>query len=80
MNDLNPIIADRFTEHLEVFGKTMEHMDTIQEIAYRCKAALDNGNKILFCGNGGSAADSQHLAAELIGRFKKERRSFASVA
>ena len=34
MTDLNPIIADRFTEHLEVFGKTMEHMDTIQEIAY----------------------------------------------
>ena len=74
MTDLNPIIADRFTEHLEVFGRTMEHMDTIQEIAYRCKAALENGNKILFCGNGGSAADSQHLAAELICRFKKERR------
>ena len=36
--------------------------------------------KFLFCGNGGSAADSQHLAAELIGRFKKERRSFAAVA
>ena len=54
MTDLNPIIADRFTEHLEVFGKTMEHMDTIQEIGYRCKAALENGNKILFCGNGGS--------------------------
>ena len=41
MTDLNPIIADRFTEHLEVFGKTMEHMDTIQEIAYRCKSALE---------------------------------------
>jgi len=53
MTDLNPIIADRFTEHLEVFGKTMEHMDTIQEIAYRCKAALENGNKILFCGRTG---------------------------
>ncbi len=80
MTDLNPIIADRFTEHLEVFGKTMEHMDTIQEIGYRCKAALENGNKILFCGNGGSAADSQHLAAELICRFKKERRSLAGIA
>ena len=80
MTDLNPIIADRFTEHLEVFGKTMEHMNTIQEIAYRCKAALENGNKILFCGNGGSAADSQHLAAELICRFKKERRSLAGIA
>ena len=40
MTDLNPIIADRFTEHLEVFGKTMEHMDTIQEIGYRCKTAI----------------------------------------
>ncbi len=47
MTDLNPIIADRFTEHLEVFGKTMEHMDTIQEIAYRCKAALEM--VIKFC-------------------------------
>jgi len=64
MTDLNPIIADRFTEHLEVFGKTMEHMDTIQEIGYRCKAALENGNKILFCGNGGSAADSQQLTTD----------------
>ena len=36
--------------------------------------------KFYSCGNGGSAADSQHLAAELIGRFKKERRSFAAVA
>ncbi|MDU7787564.1 MAG: SIS domain-containing protein [Veillonella sp.] len=45
MTDLNPIIADRFTEHLEVFGKTMEHMDTIQEIGYRCKAALENFKK-----------------------------------
>ena len=80
MTDLNPIIAERFTEHLEVFGKTMEHMDTIQEIGYRCKAALENGNKILFCGNGGSAADSQHLAAELICRFKKERRSLVGIA
>ena len=80
MVDLNPIIAERFSEHLDVFGKTMEQMSTIQEIAERCKIALHSGNKILFCGNGGSAADSQHLAAELIGRYKKERRSLASIA
>ena len=36
--------------------------------------------RFLFCGNGGSAADSQHLAAELICRFKKERRSLAGIA
>ena len=67
MTDLNPIIADRFTEHLEVFGKTMEHMDTIQEIAYRCKAALENGNKILFCGNGGSVEGLGRTGDVLIG-------------
>lgn len=80
MVDLNPIIAERFSEHLDVFGKTMEQMSTIQEIAERCKIALHSGNKILFCGNGGSAADSQHLAAELIGRYQKERRSLAAIA
>jgi len=78
--ELNPIIAERFTDHLDVFGKTMEQMDVIQLMAERCKEALKSGNKVLFCGNGGSAADAQHLAAELIGRFQKERRSLASVA
>lgn len=78
--ELNPIIAERFTDHLDVFGKTMEQMDVIQLMAERCKEALKAGNKVLFCGNGGSAADAQHLAAELIGRFQKERRSLASVA
>ncbi|MBE6079249.1 MAG: D-sedoheptulose 7-phosphate isomerase [Veillonella sp.] len=78
--DLNPIIAERFTDHLDVFGKTMEQMDVIQLMAERCKEALKAGNKVLFCGNGGSAADAQHLAAELIGRFQKERRSLASIA
>lgn len=78
--ELNPIIAERFTDHLDVFGKTMEQMDVIQLMAERCKEALKTGNKVLFCGNGGSAADAQHLAAELIGRFQKERRSLASIA
>ncbi|WP_295271235.1 D-sedoheptulose 7-phosphate isomerase [Veillonella sp.] len=78
--ELNPIIAERFTDHLDVFGKTMEEMDVIQLMAERCKEALKAGNKVLFCGNGGSAADAQHLAAELIGRFQKERRSLASIA
>lgn len=80
MTDIHPIIAEHFSDHLDVFSKTMDHMDVIQEMAWRCKSALDNGNKVLFCGNGGSAADSQHLAAELIGRFQKERRSLASIA
>ncbi len=43
-------------------------------------AAILRGNKILWCGNGGSAADSQHLAAELVGRFLRERRALPSIA
>src|SRR5471032_2900663 len=43
-------------------------------------AALSNGNKILVCGNGGSAADAQHFAAELIGRFERERPGLPAIA
>lgn len=43
-------------------------------------AALANGNKILACGNGGSAADSQHFAAELVGRFERERLPLPAIA
>ncbi len=43
-------------------------------------AALQKGKKILVCGNGGSAADSQHIAAELVGRFKRERKALSAVA
>ena len=43
-------------------------------------SALSNGNKILACGNGGSAADSQHFAAELVGRFERERLPLPAMA
>lgn len=42
--------------------------------------ALQSGHKILLCGNGGSAADAQHIAAELVGRYEKQRRAFPSIA
>lgn len=46
---------------------------TIEDIAHTCADSLCMGNKVLFCGNGGSAADAQHLAAELSGRFYYDR-------
>jgi len=55
----------------------------IPQIAQAAKliaAALKNGNKIMFFGNGGSAADAQHLAGELIGRFLKERKALPAIA
>lgn len=63
------------------------HQSSIEELAPQvAKAAgmiiesFKNGNKLLLCGNGGSAADSQHIAAELIGRFKKERKGLPAIA
>ncbi len=52
----------------------------IDEAAELAVSALHGGNKLMFCGNGGSAADSQHLAAELTGRFLKDRRPLAAMA
>jgi len=52
----------------------------IEQAARAMIAALKAGNKILFFGNGGSAADAQHLAAELIGRYLKERKSLPAIA
>ena len=52
----------------------------IEVVAVRCVTALRNGNKILLAGNGGSAADAQHLAAELVGRFSLDRPGLAAIA
>ncbi len=76
------IIQQRFEEHLEVTNAVMQSdiMAQIESVAVVIKAALANGNKVLFCGNGGSAADSQHLAAEFVGRFQKERKGLPAIA
>jgi D-sedoheptulose 7-phosphate isomerase len=52
----------------------------IRQIADLCVRSLRAGGKVAFCGNGGSAADAQHLAGELVGRFLLERPGFASLA
>nr|WP_243638783.1 D-sedoheptulose 7-phosphate isomerase [Lucifera butyrica] len=57
-----------------------ELLDAISRFADRCRSALNGGGTVFFMGNGGSAADSQHLAAELVGRFQRERKGLPSVA
>jgi D-sedoheptulose 7-phosphate isomerase len=57
-----------------------EIIRTIGEVADTCSQALCDGHKIMFCGNGGSAADAQHLAAELSGRFYFDRKPLAAEA
>lgn len=68
-----------------------EHVETIEQLARDCLpavqqaadliiAALQGGHKLLLCGNGGSAADAQHIAAEFAGRFERERRAYPAIA
>lgn len=57
-----------------------EHLATIEEIAERIRGSLAAGGRLLVCGNGGSAADAQHFAAELLGRARRERASLPAIA
>ena len=62
------------------FQKIKVLTPVIETVAKLCVDAIKNGNKVMFCGNGGSAADSQHLAAELVGRYKINRPALNSIA
>jgi D-sedoheptulose 7-phosphate isomerase len=55
-------------------------LELVGKVAIECVAALRRGNKILLAGNGGSAADAQHIAAELVGRFWHERAALSALA
>jgi D-sedoheptulose 7-phosphate isomerase len=78
---MQSIIKYEFSEHLKASKKTMESIGKPIEIAAKlCIDSLRNGNKILIFGNGGSAADAQHIAAELVGRYKTERKGLSAIA
>lgn len=78
--NVSTIFNTAIAEHLAVIEDLMQQTSRFEEIAGCMVDAIVEGKKILWCGNGGSAADSQHLAAELVGRFRRERRGIASIA
>ena len=70
-----------FAESILVKQETLKkNLSQITRAAQAVLSALKNGHKIFFFGNGGSAADSQHIAAEFIGRFQKERKAWPAIA
>jgi D-sedoheptulose 7-phosphate isomerase len=74
-------IKNELLSHLEVINLTIETIPAKLELAsIMVVETLKNGNKVLLCGNGGSAADAQHIAAELTGRYKSERRGLPGIA
>lgn len=75
------VLQKSLLEHQKVINLVQETLSTeVYKVAEVIEQALKNGNKLFFCGNGGSAADSQHLAAEFIGRFQTERNSLPAIA
>ena len=76
---------DRIKEFLYESAKVKQAVadtlsDKINEAINMARASYENGGKLLLMGNGGSAGDAQHIAAEFIGRYKKERRPVAAIA
>ena len=78
---MQSIIKYEFNEHLTTSKKTMESVsESIEIAAVLCIDSLKQGNKILLFGNGGSAADAQHIAAEIVGRYNTERKGLSAIA
>lgn len=75
------MIEKELQAHQETIEKTIEQMiPQIEEASKIVVETLKNGNKVLLCGNGGSASDAQHISAELVGRYKTERRGLPAIA
>ena len=78
---MKKIIEFEFNEHLKTTKATMDCIyESVESAAQICIDALKNSRKILIFGNGGSAADAQHIAAELVGRYKVERKGLPAIA
>jgi D-sedoheptulose 7-phosphate isomerase len=76
-NTFRSIIKDSIAVKEQALEKNIDGLEKVSQECIRC---LKNGGTLFFFGNGGSAADSQHVAAEFIGRFQKERRALAAIA
>lgn len=75
------LLTNSLLEHLEAIQALLEtRIGDIERTGDLICAALGKGHKVLLCGNGGSAADAQHIAAELVGRYEQERRAWPAIA
>ena len=80
---INEYISNQVKKSIEVKQKLLGNqqlMNLIQEVALKCVKVYKNGNKTLIAGNGGSAADAQHIAGEFVSKFYFDRPGLASIA
>src|SRR5690349_933366 len=73
-------LQEMLDEHLRLFEKLPAIENALEAAVRLIVRTLSSGHKLMLCGNGGSAADSQHIAAELTGRFVTDRRPLAALA
>ena len=73
-------IEEHLTDHLATVERLRAFTPLIEDLAKRIIASIETGGKVLFFGNGGSAADAQHLAAEFVVRYRQNRRALPAIA
>ncbi|HWT71985.1 MAG TPA: D-sedoheptulose 7-phosphate isomerase [Oxalicibacterium sp.] len=74
------LLCKALADHQDVMAQLASLLPEIDKVGQVMRTCLQRGNKILLMGNGGSAADSQHIAAEIVGRYKRERRGLPAIA
>lgn len=80
---MNPVIEARIRESIDVKNSILNDqslLEKIDEAAKSVKEAIGNGNKVMLCGNGGSASDALHIAGEFVGKYQKDRRAYPAIA
>lgn len=77
---MSEFVTNYIKQSAEAKAKLLEIASDIEKAISACKACIASGRKILFIGNGGSAADAQHLAAEFVGRYEKNRPPLPAIA
>tara|TARA_B110000008_G_scaffold112083_1_gene114982 strand:+ start:555 stop:1121 length:567 start_codon:yes stop_codon:yes gene_type:complete len=77
---MKTLIKTQLKEHIESFKLASSLLSPIEDAAKLCIDCIKNGGKLLLIGNGGSAADAQHIAAELVGRYKIDRDAIPAIA
>jgi len=77
---VNDLLRTQIQDAAVALASVEEHLPAIESIAQELVKTLRGGRKVLTCGNGGSAAEAQHFAEELVGRYKRERRSLPAVS
>ena len=74
------MIKNIISQHIDVSNSLLNNIDMIEKICSYSLDTINSGNKILLCGNGGSASDASHISAEFVGKFQKDRKPLPAIS